>query len=90
MIAQVKIKVFWESNNKEKSLEKHLQYDRNEDLKQYPKNLFFFDFSKTHENNKDEIFKLLNTFENLFLKPENRKIFLLKNLSQKLKQMGFK
>ena len=51
----MKIKVFWESNNKEKSLGKHLQYDRNEDLKKYPKNLFFFDFSKTLENNKDEI-----------------------------------
>jgi len=51
--------VFWKSNNKEKHLGKHLQYDRNEDLKQYPKILFFFDFSKTLENkNKDEIFKL--------------------------------
>jgi len=46
MIAQVEIKVFWNSNNKEKSLGKHLQYDRNEDLKQYPKNLYFFEFSK--------------------------------------------
>ena len=84
----MEIKVFWESNNKKKSLGKHLQYDRNEDLKQYPKNLFFFNFSKTLENNKDEIFKLLNTFENLFLKPENREIFALKNLNQNPQEMG--
>ena len=54
---------------------KHLQYDRNKDLKQYLKNLFFFDISKTLENNKDEIFKLLNTFENLFLKPESKTLW---------------
>ena len=57
--------------------------------KQYPKNLVFFDFFKTLENNKDEIFKLLNTFENLILKPENREIFALKNLTQNPKGMGF-
>jgi len=53
----VENKVFWKSNNKEKSFGKHLQYDRNENLKQYPKNPIFFDFSKNLENkNKDEIF----------------------------------
>ena len=62
----MEIKVFWKSNNKEKSLGKHLQYDRNEDLKQYPKKPIFLWIFQTLENNKDEIFKLLNTFKNLF------------------------
>ena len=50
MIAQVKIKVFWKSNNKEKLLGKSLVNDGNENPKQYPKNLVFFDFSKNLEN----------------------------------------
>ena len=57
--------MFLETSNKEKSLGKYLQYDRNEDLKQYPKNLFFFDFPKT-QNNKDEKFKARKLFLKLF------------------------
>jgi len=64
VIAQVKIKVFWKSNNKEKSLGKYLQYVRNEDLKQYPKNLFFFEFSKPLKNNlKMKSLSFKNSFE---------------------------
>ena len=49
----------WKSNNKEKLLEKLLENDRNEDLKQYPKNLVFSEYSKTLENKtKMKSFKL--------------------------------
>ena len=49
-------KVFWKSNNKEKLLGKLLENDRDEDLKQYPKILFFFDFFKTLETKYDGSF----------------------------------
>ena len=39
-----KSRCFWKSNNKEKLLEKSLVNDRNENPKQYPKNLVFFEF----------------------------------------------
>ena len=44
------MKVFLETSNKEKLLGKSLVNDRNENPKQYPKNLVFFDFFKTLEN----------------------------------------
>ena len=37
---------FWKANNKEKQLGKSLVDDRNENPKQYPKNLVFFNFPK--------------------------------------------
>ena len=50
-ITQVwKSRCFWKSHNKEKLLGKPLINDRNEDPKQYPKNLVFFEFFKTLEN----------------------------------------
>ena len=54
-----KSRCFWKSNNKEKLLGKPLVNDRKEDPKQYPKNLVFFEFSKTLENKtKMKSFKL--------------------------------
>ena len=47
---------FGKQKLKEKYLEKLLVKDRNENPKQYPKNLVFFDFPKPLKNNKDEIF----------------------------------
>jgi len=55
-----------------------------------PKNLVFFDFPKPLQNNKDKIFEALKHFKNLFLKPENRKIFLVKSLVKNPKEMGLK
>ena len=84
-----KSRCFWKSNNKEKLLEKSLEDDRNVNPKQYPKNLVYFDFPKPLKNNKNEIFEALKHFKNLILKPENREIFALENLSQNPKEMGF-
>ena len=40
------------------------------------------------KNSKDEIFKLLNTFKNLFLKPESRKKLAQKILAKISKEWG--
>ena len=47
---------FGKTTNKEKLLGKSLVDDRNDKLKQYPKNLVFFDFPKTQNNTKMNLF----------------------------------
>ena len=55
---------FGKTTNKEKLLGKSLVDDRNDKLKQYPKNLVFFDFPRPLKNNKDKNFEALKHFEN--------------------------
>ena len=60
------IKVFGNKKHKEKYLGNQLEFDRNEEQNKYLKSLFFFDFFNSWKTNKDEIFRLKNSFENLY------------------------
>ena len=88
--SSVRNKEFEKQNTKKNTWENKSNKIEMKTKTNIPNILFFFDFSNPWKTNKDQIFKLKNSFENLYKILEKMKFLLFKNLVKTGQRLGFK